>query len=100
MEYAGGGSAATNTTDTTGTCTFVVLTPETSIDQLNLTITVAKDGYQQKQTNIVLNVAPPEPGFPWLIVLMIAIPVAIAVLVLVLVKLKLLVLSSKDEAQG
>jgi hypothetical protein len=95
--YAG---PLTNVTDATGTCTFMINVPQVSTDMLNMTVTLSKTGYQQKQSNIVLNVAPQQQGFPLITVLLIAIPMLAAVIVLVLIKMKLIVISTREEAEG
>jgi hypothetical protein len=96
----GYGGPLTNVTDSTGTCTFAIIAPQTPVDMLNMTVSLAKSGYQQRQANVTLIVAPEEQGFPLLTVLLIAIPIIVAVLVLVLIKMKLIVVSTKEETEG
>ena len=96
----GHGGPLTNVTDSTGTCTFVITAPQTPVDTLNITVTLAKNGYQQRQSNVTLIVAPEEQGFPLLTVLLVAIPIVAAVLVLVLIKMKLIVVSTREETEG
>ena len=99
MSYGYGGPL-TNVTDSTGTCTFIITAPQAPTDTLNITVTLAKSGYQQRQSNVTLIVAPEEQGFPLLTVLLVAIPIVAAVLVLVLIKMKLIVVSTKEETEG
>jgi hypothetical protein len=89
----------TNVTDSTGTCTFSVTAP-LSVDTLNITVTLAKSGYQQTQSKVTLLVAPAEQGFPLLTVLLVAIPIVCAVIVLVLIKTKLIVVSTGEGTEG
>lgn len=96
----GHGGPLTNVTDSTGTCTFTITAPQAPIDTLNITVTLAKNGYQQRQSNVALIVAPEEQGFPLLTVLLVAIPIVAAVLVLVLIKMKLIVVSTREETEG
>ncbi|MGA3191683.1 MAG: right-handed parallel beta-helix repeat-containing protein [Candidatus Bathyarchaeia archaeon] len=96
----GYGGPLTNVTDATGTCTFVITAPQAPADTLNITVTLAKSGYQQRQANVTLIVAPEEQGFPLLTVLLVAIPIVAVVIVLVLIKMKLIVVSTKEETEG
>jgi hypothetical protein len=96
----GHGAPLTNVTDSTGTSTFIINAPQNQANQLNMTVTVAKSGYQQRQANVILNVAPEEGGFPLITVLLIVIPILVVVLVVVLIKMKVIVLSSDEEAEA
>ncbi len=82
----GYGGPLTNVTDSTGTCTFIITAPQAPVDTLNMTVMLAKSGYQQRQSTVTLIVAPEEQGFPLLTVLLVAIPIVVAVLILVLIK--------------
>jgi hypothetical protein len=96
----GNAGPQSNVTDSTGTCTFIINAPQASTGVLNITFTLTKSGYQQRQSNVILNVAPQEQGFPLLTVLLIAIPIVVVVLVIVLIKMKLIVVSTKEETEG
>jgi len=96
----GYGGPLTNVTDSTGTCTFIITAPQAPTDELNVTVMLAKSGYQQRQSNVTLNVASEEQGFPLITVLLVAIPIVAAVIVLVLIKLKLIVVSTNEETEG
>jgi hypothetical protein len=96
----GYGGPLTNVTDSTGTCTFIITAPQASAGTLNITVTLAKSGYQQIRSNVTLLVAPEEQGFPLLTVLLVAIPMVAAVLVIVLIKMKLIVVSTREETEG
>jgi hypothetical protein len=96
------GQPLTNVTDESGSCTFMINAPQTMENQQNISITVSASriGYENRQVTMILNVLPSEGGFPWLTILVIAIPVAVLVLVVVLIKMKLIVISSKEEETG
>ena len=96
----GYGGPLTNVTDATGTCTFIITAPQASVNTLNITVTLAKSGYQQRQASVTLLVAPKPQGFPLLTLLLVLIPIVVAVLVLVLIKMKLIVVSTKEETEG
>jgi hypothetical protein len=93
------GQPLTNIADENGSCTFMINAPQTVENQqnINITVTASRIGYQDRQVIMTLNVLPNEAGFPWLTILMIAIPVAVLVLVIVLIKMKLIVVSSKED---
>jgi len=95
-------SVITNTTDSTGTCTFVFDAPQTT-EQLSIVITanVAKNGYIDggNQTAIIVNpktASQAEGGWPITTILLIIIPIIIAVVVVILIKLKIIVLSTEQ----
>ncbi len=94
------GQPLTNITDDNGTCTFLINAQQTPNNQLNITVTASRIGYQEKQVTMMLNVLSNEGGLSWLTILMIAIPVAVVVLVVVLIKMKLIVVSTKEEETG
>lgn len=94
------GQPLTNITDGNGTCTFLINAQQTPNNQLNITVTASRIGYQERQVTMMLNVLPGEGGLSWLTILMIAIPVAVVVLVIVLIKMKLIVVSTKEEETG
>jgi hypothetical protein len=96
----GYGGPLTNVTDATGTCTFIITAPQAPVDTLNITVTLAKSGYQQRQASVTLLVAPEQQGFPLLTLLLVLIPILVAVIVLVLIKMKLIVVSTKEETEG
>jgi parallel beta-helix repeat protein len=89
----------TNTTDSSGSCTFIVEGSQTRVPSLNMTFTISKSGFRETRSTITVTVVQPEPGFPWLTVLLIAIPVVIAVVLIVLIKLKVIVISTKAEEE-
>jgi hypothetical protein len=94
------GQPLTNITDDNGTCTFLINAQQTPNNQLNITVTASRIGYQERQVTMMLNVLPGEGGLSWLTILMIAIPVAVVVVVVVLIKMKLIVVSTKEEETG
>jgi len=89
-----------NMTDVNGICTFVINVPQTPENQVNITVTASRSGYQSKQVTMQLNVLPSENGLPWLTILLLVIPIVIVVIIVVLIKMKVIVVSSKDDEEG
>lgn len=89
-----------NVTDVNGICTFVINVPQTPENQVNITVTASRNGYQSKQVTMQLNVLSSEGGLPWLTILLMVIPIVIVVLIAVLIKMKVLVVSNKDDETG
>lgn len=94
------GNSVINTTDSAGTCTFVVTAPKQTVQMLNMTVRVTNNGYAEGRTRIeVPVVVQPEGGLPLTTILLIAIPIVIAVVVAMLIKLKLIVISTEDSEE-
>jgi hypothetical protein len=96
-------SIITKNTDSTGTCTFVFVAPQTT-EQMFVVITanVTKNGYLDggNQTTITVNprtTPQPEGGWPITTLLLIIIPIIIVVIVVILVKLKIIAFSPEEE---
>jgi hypothetical protein len=98
LSYSYGGPL-TNVTNSAGTCTFSVNVPQAPTGTMNFTVTLARSGYQTIQSNVILNVATQQQGFPWLTVLLIAIAIVAVVVVLVLIKMKVIVISTGEETE-
>jgi parallel beta-helix repeat protein len=93
------GTSQTNTTDSSGTCTFAVVAPQQTAEMLNVTVMAAKSGYSESQTRIEIPFIQTESGLSLMIIFLIAIPVAIVTVIVVLIKLKLIVVSLGDSEQ-
>jgi hypothetical protein len=93
------GNSVTNTTDSTGTCTFVVTAPHQTVQMLNITVRLTNNGYTENQTKIEVPIVQPEGGLPLTTVLLIALPIVVAVVVAVLIKLKLIIISTEDSEE-
>jgi hypothetical protein len=98
-------SIITQTTSSSGVCSFTFNAPETTTQSsVVITANVTKEGYiaEGNQTTIAVNpkyVPPPEGGWPIITILLIIIPIVIAVIIVVLIKLKVIVLSSGEEEE-
>jgi hypothetical protein len=93
------GNSAINTTDSAGTCTFVVTAPQQTVQMLNMTVSLTNNGYTESQTKIEVPIVQPEGGLPLATILLIAIPIVIAVVIAMLIKLKLIVISTEDSEE-
>jgi hypothetical protein len=96
-------SVITETTDSTGICTFVFIAPQTT-EQIYIVVTanVTKNGYLDggNQTEILVNpkTAPQaEGGWPITTILLILIPIIIVIVVVILIKLKIIAFSTEEE---
>jgi len=99
----GGFAVEAKKTDAAGRCAFDYTAPQTTVYvSVNMTATVAKDGYvnSRNSTSLVVRpvtVAETGGGWPILTMLLIIIPIVIVVVVIVLVKLKVIAFSFGEE---